>query len=284
MNKGSVSLPSGANLDFRGRSLVMAIVNCTDDSFYPASRNHSADEALKRALKAEEDGADIIDFGGESTRPGAMYVSAEEELNRLVPVIRAFRKHSNLPVSVDTRKASVAKAVLDAGADIINDVSALEDDADMGHLCAERGAVVVLMHKKGNSLTMQNEPYYTDVVNEVFSYLMETAAKARNMGIPEQRIIIDPGIGFGKRLEDNLDLLAHLEDFSSSVYPVLMGLSRKRFIGEVTGRESEDRLAGTLAGNALSLFGKAHILRVHDVPETVDLVKMFYAVSCRQGG
>jgi dihydropteroate synthase len=284
MNKGCVSLPSGALLDFRGSALVMAIVNCTDDSFYPASRNDSVEDALERALKAEADGANIIDFGGESTRPGAAYVSAEEELHRLLPVIREFRKRSNLPVSVDTRKASVAKAVLDAGADIINDVSALEDDPAMGPLCAERGAVVVLMHKKGIPETMQDEPYYTNVVSEVHSYLIETAAKARNVGIPEQRIIIDPGIGFGKRLEDNLDLLAHLEELSASVYPVLMGLSRKRFIGEVTGRDSQDRLAGTLAANAVSLFGKANVLRVHDVPETVDLVKMFYAISCRQGG
>jgi dihydropteroate synthase len=281
MKKESISLPCGAVLDFSGPALVMAIVNCTDDSFYPGSRNNSAEEALQRALKAEEDGAAIIDFGGESTRPGAAYVSAEEELNRIVPVIREFRKRSNLPVSVDTRKAAVAKAVLDAGADIINDVSALEDDPAMGPLCAERGAVVVLMHKKGIPETMQNEPYYENVVSEVYSYLNETAAKARKLGIPPQRIILDPGIGFGKRVEDNLDLIAHLEDLSALVYPVLVGLSRKRFIGEVTGRDSEDRLAGTLAANALSLFGGANILRVHDVAETVDLVKMFYAVSCR---
>ncbi len=284
MNKGSVSLPSGANLDFRGPALVMAIVNCTDDSFYPASRNDSAEKALERALKAEEAGANIIDFGGESTRPGAAYVSVEEELDRILPVIREFRKHSNLPVSVDTRKAAVAKAVLDAGADIINDISALEDDPDLGPLCAERGALIVLMHKKGIPLTMQDEPYYANVVSEVYSYLIESAAKAQKIGILPQRIIIDPGIGFGKRLEDNLDLLARLEEFSASAYPVLAGLSRKRFIGEVTGHESEDRLAGTLAANAIALFGKANILRVHDVGETVDLVKMIYAVSCRQGG
>jgi dihydropteroate synthase len=284
MNKEIISLPSGAVLDFRGRALVMAIVNCTDDSFYPASRNASAEEALARALKAEEDGADIIDFGGESTRPGAAYVSAEEELARIVPVIREFRRRSKLPVSVDTRKALVAKAVLDAGADIINYVSALEDDADMGALCAERGAVVVLMHKKGIPSTMQDEPYYTNVVDEVRSYLAEAAANARKAGIHEHRIILDPGIGFGKRVEDNLDLLAHLAELSALAYPLLVGLSRKRFIGEVTGRDSEDRLAGTLAANAVSLVGNAHILRVHDVKETADLVKMFYAISCRQGG
>lgn len=284
MNKGSVSLPSGVNLDFSGPALVMAIVNCTDDSFYPESRNGSKGEAVERALKAEADGAAIIDFGGESTRPGAVYVSAEEELERIVPVIKEFRKRSNLPVSVDTRKAVVAKAVLDAGADIINDVSAMEDDPDIGPLCAERGAVIVLMHKKGIAETMQDNPSYTNVVSEVYSYLMEAAAKARDAGIPSQRIIIDPGIGFGKRLEDNLDLLAHLEDLSASVYPVLVGLSRKQFIGEITGRESQDRLAGTLAANAVLLFGKANILRVHDVPETVDLVKMFYAITGRQGG
>jgi dihydropteroate synthase len=284
MNKGCISLPSGANLDFRGPALVMAIVNCTEDSFYPGSRNASKDEALARAFKAEEDGAAIIDFGGESTRPGAAYVSAEEELERIVPVIREFRKKSHLPISVDTRKSIVAKAVLDAGADIINDVSALEDDPAMGPLCAERGAVVVLMHKKGISETMQDNPYYADVVSEVHSYLMETAAKARSIGIPEQRIILDPGIGFGKRLEDNLDLIAHLEKLSALAYPVLMGLSRKRFIGEITGRDSEYRLAGTLAANAVSLFGNANILRVHDVSETVDLVKICYAIRKRQGG
>ncbi|MDR2901190.1 MAG: dihydropteroate synthase [Treponema sp.] len=281
MNKECISLPSGALLDFRGPALVMAIVNCTDDSFYPASRNNSQEEALARALKAEEDGANIIDFGGESTRPGATYVSEEEELRRLVPVIREFRKRSHVPISVDTRKAAIAKAVLDAGADIINDISALEDDSAMGPLCAERGAVVVLMHKKGIPETMQDEPYYTNVVSEVYSYLIETAAKARNLGIHPQRIMLDPGIGFGKQLEDNLDLIAHLEELSASGYPILVGLSRKRFIGEVCGRDSQDRLAGTLAANAASLMGKAHILRVHDVPETVDLVKMFYAISNR---
>jgi dihydropteroate synthase len=262
----------------------MAIVNCTDDSFYPASRNNSAEEALKRALKAEEDGANIIDFGGESTRPGAAYISAEEELNRIVPVIREFRKHSKLPISVDTRKAVVAKAALDAGADIINDVSAMEDDPLMGSLCAERGAALVLMHKKGIPENMQDKPYYENVVSEVYSYLMKTADKARGIGIPPQNIILDPGIGFGKRLEYNLNLLAHLEELSSSVYPVLMGLSRKRFIGEVTGRDSEDRLAGTLAANMTSLFAGANILRVHDTAETADIVKMFYAVWEKQGG
>lgn len=279
MTKGGiVALPSGVHLDFNGRSLVMAIVNCTDDSFYSESRNASADAALERALKAEAGGADIIDFGGESTRPGALYVSEEEEIDRLVPVVRAFRKRSKLPVSVDTRKAAAARAALDAGADIINDISAFEDDPEMGPLCAERGAAVVLMHKKGIPLTMQDEPYYADVTSEVFSYLTEAALKAEKLGIPSERIILDPGIGFGKRLEDNIDLLAHLEELSASVYPVLVGLSRKRFIGEVCAREPEDRLAGTLAANAAALLGKANILRVHDVPETADLVKMMYAV------
>ncbi len=280
--RGTVSLPSGASLNFDGPALVMAIINCTDDSFYPPSRC-GPENAVERALEAEAGGANIIDFGGESTRPGAAYVPLEEELRRVIPVIREFRKQSNLPVSVDTRKAEVARAVLDAGADIVNDISALEDDPEMGTLCADRGAVVVLMHKKGIPETMQDHPYYGNVVSEVHAYLTEAAAKARNMGIPEQRIIIDPGFGFGKRLEDNLDLLGHLEELSGSVYPLLVGLSRKQFIGEITGRNTEGRLAGTLAANGIALSGGADILRVHDVAETSDLVKMMYAVTSRRG-
>ncbi|QQO07468.1 dihydropteroate synthase [Breznakiella homolactica] len=279
---GTVHLASGGTLDFSGPPLVMAIVNCNGDSFYGPSRSTGGD-AVEKALKAAEDGAGIIDFGAESTRPGASYVTAEEEIERLVPVIEAFRKQSSVAVSVDTRKAQVARAVLDAGADIINDISSLEDDPDMAPLCAERGAMVVLMHKKGIPETMQDEPYYEDVVSDVRTYLIEAIDRAKNNGIPEQRIILDPGFGFGKRLEDNLDILAHLAEICGTVYPVLVGLSRKSFIGEITGRPAEDRLAGTLAANTAALFQGAGILRVHDVPDTVDLVKIYYAQSQRQG-
>lgn len=280
--KGTVSLPSGASLDFSGPALVMAIVNCNSDSFFSPSRCGPGD-APELALRCEAEGAAIIDFGGESSRPGAAFIGVEEEIRRVIPAIESFRKQSSLAVSVDTRKAEVARAALDAGADIINDISALEDDPEMGSLCAERGAVVILMHKMGVPETMQDKPYYDNVVSDVRAYLIQAAARARNAGIPEERIILDPGFGFGKRAEDNLDLLAHLEELSGTVYPVLAGLSRKRFIGDICGRSAEDRLAGTLAANAIALSKGVQILRVHDVKETVDLVKIMFAVSARQG-
>ncbi|MDR2068260.1 MAG: dihydropteroate synthase [Spirochaetaceae bacterium] len=274
---GPVKLPG--LLDFSARPLVMAIVNCTEDSFYPGSRNAGPQAALDRALEAAEAGADIIDFGGESTRPGAAYVDEEEECRRLVPVIRAFREQKQTPVSVDTRKAPVARAALEAGADLVNDISALEDDPALGPLCAEWGAPVVLMHKKGIPVDMQDQPYYEDVVEAVRSYLAAAAARALAAGIPREHIILDPGIGFGKRREDNLALLACLERIRSLGYPVLVGLSRKTIIGDLTGREVSQRLAGTLAANALCLMKGAGIIRVHDVPEAVDLVKVIAAIG-----
>jgi dihydropteroate synthase len=273
-----VALPSGAKLDLSPPALIMAIVNCTDDSFYAGSRNRDADDALSRALKAAGEGADIIDFGGESTRPGAEYVSEEDELRRVIPVIKAFRCHSRLPISVDTRKAAVARQALDAGADIINDISALEDDPSLGPLCAGRRAPVILTHKKGLPGNMQDRPFYDNIIEEVVSYLTAAAERARSYGIPGEHIILDPGIGFGKRLEDNLDILANWERFRDIGYPLLAGLSRKSFIGELTGREIPRRLAGTLAANALCLIAGVEILRVHDVPETADLVKVIHSI------
>ncbi|MDR0877117.1 MAG: dihydropteroate synthase [Treponema sp.] len=270
-------LPGGAVLDLSGAPLVMGIVNCNDDSFFSPSRARN-EAAVERALQLVEDGAGIIDFGGESTRPGASYVSAEEELERLIPVIEAFRKRSPVPVSVDTRKAAVARASLAAGADIINDISALEDDPFMAPLCAEKGAAVVLMHKKGTPENMQDKPWYTDAASEVHDYLLQAAARAEHAGIRSSRIILDPGIGFGKRLEDNLHILNRLAEICRSGYPVLVGLSRKTFIGELTGRPVPERLAGTLGANAYSLLKGAKIFRVHDVKETVDLVKVLYGV------
>jgi dihydropteroate synthase len=260
----------------------MAIVNRTEDSFYPKSRAGSPEAAAERALAAAEAGAAIIDFGGESTRPGAAYVPAEEEIRRIIPAIRAFRRHSPLPVSVDTRKAEVARLALEAGADMINDISALKDDPAMGPLCAEWKAAVVLMHKKGIPLNMQDEPRYADVVREVSAYLAGAAERAGSWGIAADHIILDPGIGFGKRLRDNLDLLARLEEIRGLGYPILLGLSRKSFIGELTGRESGERLAGTMAANTWGLIAGAKILRVHDVAETADLIKVIRGIIRRK--
>lgn len=277
-----IDLPCGTQLDFSGPPLVMAVVNCTDDSFYAGSRNKTIDDALRRAFKAEQDGAALIDFGAESTRPGAAYISAEEEKCRLLPVIENFRKQSSLPVSVDTRKSEIASLVLDAGADVINDISALEDSPEIAQICAKHNAAIILMHKKGVPSDMQNKPYYNNVVHEVMNYLVGAAKRAEAGGISPHRIILDPGIGFGKRTQDNLDLISHFDIIAALGYPTLMALSRKTFIGDVTGRDVPERLAGTIAANAYSLFMGAHIIRVHDVQEAVDLVKIFHAISERK--
>jgi dihydropteroate synthase len=259
----------------------MGIVNCTEDSFYSGSHSSNTREAVDRALTQAESGAGIIDFGGESSRPGAAYVSEEEEIRRVIPVIEAFRKRMNTPVSVDTRKARVALLALDAGADIINDISAMEDEPKIGALCAERKAPIILMHKKGVPSNMQDEPYYEDVVREVSDYLLAAAERAKDCGVPAEHIILDPGIGFGKRTEDNLDLIANLKVLCSLGYPLLMALSRKTFIGQLTGRDATARLAGTLAANAVSVLAGAAMVRVHDVPETVDLVKVIHGIRSR---
>ncbi len=270
-----IDLPSGSSLRVSGFPVVMAIVNCTEDSFYPASRSFQ-DGAVEAALRAEAEGAEVVDFGGESSRPGAHYVSEEEELRRLIPVIHAFRRRSSLPVSVDTRKASVARAALDAGADIINDISALTDDPSLGALCAERNAPVVLMHKKGNPENMQRDPFYTAVVPEVTAFLRDAVLRAKNSGVTDDRIIVDPGIGFGKRLEDNLDLIAYLEEIRSLGYPILIGLSRKSFVGQLTGQTVENRLAGTLGATVVALATGASIFRVHDPRSTLDVLKVAF--------
>jgi dihydropteroate synthase len=265
-------------LNFSDPCLVMAIVNCNDDSFFPASRAQ-AQEAVDKALAAEEAGADIIDFGGESTRPGSSYIDADEELRRIIPVIEAFRKKSKLPVSVDTRKAVVARQSLDAGADIINDISALEDDKDMASVCAEKDAAVVLMHMKGNPKNMQVAPYYNDVFSEVTAYLLSAAERAEAVGIRRERIILDPGFGFGKSTTDNLCLLARLAEIRERGYPLLAGISRKTFIGEITGKGASERLAGTIAANAVAIMAGADIIRVHDAKEGKDLAKVLYALK-----
>ena len=273
-------------MDFSGPALLMAIVNCNSDSFYPPSRA-LGEAAVEKALDAERDGASIVDFGAESSRPGSSGIKCEEEMNLLIPVIKEFRKKSSLPVSVDTRKALVAKAALDAGADIINDISALSDDPDMAHLCAEKNAAVVLMHKKGIPLSMQEHPHYEDLITELETFFINAVSNAQKAGIPEGKIILDPGIGFGKSSSDNAGIirqLPRLAKISGKDYPVLIGLSRKNFIGEITGspgmpRGVDDRLSGTLAANAAAIIAGADIIRVHDVTEHRDLARVLFALG-----
>jgi dihydropteroate synthase len=257
----------------------MGILNATPDSFWEGSRAEGIAAGVERALAMESAGAGIIDVGGESTRPGSAYVDADEEIARVVPLVRAIRKASSVPISVDTRKAAVLEAALDAGADMCNDISALEDDPGMAPLVARTGIPVVLMHKKGIPVSMQENPVYNDAVREVRDYLRGRAEYAGSMGIARDRIVLDPGIGFGKRHTDNIALIAGLGDLAVLGYPVLMALSRKSCIGEITGRPTSGRLAGTLAANLVSVQKGATFLRVHDVAETRDMLSVLQEIG-----
>ena len=250
-------------------SFVMGIVNANSDSFFQESRG-----GLERALSLVEEGADIIDIGSESTRPGASYLGEKEEIEKILPLVREIRKHTSIPISIDTRKSSVLKAALDEGADILNDVSALEDDENMAELVSSRKIPVILMHKRGIPSMMQKKTDYEDILKEVGSYLEKRADFALEKGIEKNKIILDPGIGFGKDLEGNSKLIAFSASLCGGKYPVLMALSRKSCIGQMTERDVENRLAGTLAADIFAVLRGAFMLRVHDVAETVDTLKV----------
>lgn len=262
-------------------AFIMGILNATPDSFWEKSRTGDLSSGLELALSLEAAGADILDIGGESTRPGSSYIDASDEIARIVPLIRAIRQHSRIPISVDTRKAAVMKAALDAGADICNDISALEDDPELAPLLAEVGIPVILMHKQGIPESMQDDPRYGNVVSEVAAYLTARASFAEAAGIARDCIILDPGIGFGKRYGDNCALLAGLAEITARGYPVLVALSRKSCIGLMTGRETGDRLPGTLAANLIAVQNGAAIVRVHDVAETHDILSVLQEITTR---
>ncbi len=265
----------GRTLRTGSRTLIMGILNVTPDSFSDGGTYADADAAAEMALEMAEHGADIIDVGGESTRPGAEPVSEAEELGRTLPVIERIRRHSDVPISIDTTKPRVAALAMEAGADIINDVSAFESDPAMAETAAETGAGVVLMHMRGTPRTMQRNPEYDAVVAEVLAYLEGRLRFAVAHGVEATRIAIDPGIGFGKRLEHNLELLRNLPVLASLGRPVLVGASRKSFIGTLTGRGGPaERLAGSLGVAAWSILAGAHILRVHDVIDTCDVCRV----------
>ena len=249
--------------DFR----VMGVVNVTPDSFSDGGRFLDPDAAVAHALRLAEEGADVLDFGGESTRPGAEPVSAEEERRRVVGVIeRVAAASTGAELSIDTSKAQVAEAAIAAGAGMVNDVTALRRDPDMAELVAGRGVDCCLMHMLGQPRTMQLEPRYDDVVSEVAAFLEERLAFAVGRGIREERVLLDPGIGFGKALEHNLELLRRLDEIVAIGRPVVIGTSRKSFLGLLTGQAEPDRrLAGTIATNVLALERGASVFRVHDV-------------------
>lgn len=270
--------PSG-RLDFTAGPLVMGILNVTPDSFSDGGDFFEPDKAVAAGLQMAQQGAAILDVGAESTRPGSRPVPADEQIRRAVPVIEALARRVSIPISIDTKDPKVAEAAVRAGASILNDITALADER-MARLAADRQLPVVLMHMQGTPETMQLKPQYEDVVAEVKEYLLGRAAFAQSFGIPRERIFIDPGIGFGKTTEHNLLLLGHLEEFVGLGYRVLVGVSRKRFIGQVTGRENpKERLFGTAAAVALAAAKGVSILRVHDVQPMTDVVKVASAIA-----
>lgn len=264
---------------FRDSPLLMGILNVTPDSFFDGNRFTTRETALAHALDLIEQGADIIDVGGESTRPYSSGVSIDEELARVIPVIEDIRARSPVVVSIDTRKAAVAEQALSAGAGIINDVSGLSYDSRMGRVAAEAGVPVIIMHSKGTPGDMQKDPYYDDVIGEIYSFFEERLGFARGQGIREENIVLDPGIGFGKRVQDNLKIVKELRRFKELGRPVLIGTSMKTFTGKVTGADSlEERGEGTLATVALACLNGADIIRVHDVGKAKRVIMMVKAV------
>jgi dihydropteroate synthase len=253
------------SFDLGQRTWLIGVVNVTPDSFYDGGVYFDPARAIERGLELATGGADIIDIGGESTKPGSNPVAAEEEQRRVLPVIAALRKKTRTLISVDTTKAEVAEAALASGADIINDISAGRFDSRMLPVAARTGAGLILMHMKGTPLTMQLSPHYEDVLAEVKSFLEERIEAAELCNIKRERIIIDPGIGFGKNLEHNLILLNNLASLAELGRPVLVGISRKSFIGNILNLEAQERLEGTIAAAVLSILRGASLLRVHDL-------------------
>ncbi len=255
---------------------LMGVVNVTPDSFSDGGMFLDAEAAVAHGRELAEQGAEILDVGGESTRPGAEEVGVEEEVARVVPVVRGLAGVAT--VSVDTSKAEVAEAAVDAGASIVNDVTALRGAPEIGGLCAERGAGLVLMHMRGDPRTMQESPVYDDVVDEVKAFLAERLEAAVGAGVDEERVWLDPGIGFGKTLEHNLELLRRLGELRELGRPLVVGTSRKSFIGKVDGSEVGDRIGGTIASSVLAMAEGAEVLRVHDVAEAAQAVTVAEAI------
>ncbi len=270
-------------LELGERTLVMGVLNVTPDSFSDGGKWKEPREAVRRALEMEAEGADIIDIGGESTRPGSGGVSTETELMRVLPVVERLRGRLKIPISIDTQKARVAEAAIRAGAEIVNDVAALRADKAMGEVVRRTGVPLVLMHMRGRPRTMQRGPFARDVMQDVMHGLREALERARRAGIPRGRVILDPGIGFGKSAEQNCEILARLEELAVLRRPILVGSSRKAFIGKLLGGAGEEqRIWGTAATVAAAVLGGAQIVRVHDVAEMVQVVRV--AESLREAG
>jgi dihydropteroate synthase len=261
-----------------GHWAVMGILNVTPDSFSDGGQFSRLDDALRQALLMQEQGAEIIDIGGESTRPGAMPVAVDEELSRVIPVIKKIREYSDVALSIDTSKPEVMQAAIDAGANMVNDINALHADGAV-EVCVKHQIFVCLMHKQGRPQDMQDNPQYSDVVDEIKQYLVARANSCIEAGLDKNHIVIDPGFGFGKSLENNLLLLQQMQQFCALEYPVLVGISRKSMFGSLLQREVEDRLVASTSAAVIAYQKGARLFRVHDVAETCDALKLCAAVE-----
>ncbi len=261
------------------RTLVMGVLNVTPDSFSDGGKFFAEEQAMQHAVQMERDGADLIDVGGESTRPGSEEISIEAELRRVLPVLGGLRRLLKIPISIDTQKAEVAEAALDTGAQIINDISGLQNDPRIAEVAARRRVPLILMHRRGEPRTMQAGPFAREVVRDVALGLRKSVATAQKAGVTKSQIILDPGIGFGKSFAQNYELLQKLPQLAKLGYPLLVGTSRKGFLGATLGRDGkpappEERIWGTAATVTASILNGAHIVRVHDVAEMVQLARV----------
>jgi dihydropteroate synthase len=269
----------GYCLDFSRKTHIMGILNVTPDSFSDGGVYFDKARAVERARRMVEEGADIIDVGGQSTRPGAEQIAPEEEMRRTVPVIEAVAGEVGVPISIDTYRAEVARAAIDAGASMVNDISGLRLDPNMASLMAEKGVPVVLMHIKGTPRDMQRDPVYEALVPEIMDYLREGIRTAEEAGVPRDMVVVDPGLGFGKTFDHNLEILNRLEDFTMLQRPVAVGPSRKAFLGEILGGAlPTERVFGTAAAVCAAVLKGASIVRVHDVREISDVVRVADAI------
>ena len=277
--KDNFTIPLGGKiLNLAKKTAIMGILNVTPDSFYDGGRYTCQDEALRRVEQMIEEGADIIDVGGESTRPGSERVSPKEEIKRVIPIIEKIRENFDVPISIDTYKAEVARQAIEAGANMVNDISGLRFDPKLKEVVAKCDVPVVIAHIKGTPKDMQDNPQYRCLMGEIISYLREGIKMAEEAGISSDKIIIDPGIGFGKTTEHNLRIIKRLPELKSLGKPILIGASRKSFIGDVLKLPVSERLEGSLAIGSLSVFQGANIIRTHDVKETRRVVDLIRAV------
>jgi dihydropteroate synthase len=266
-------------LPIEDRTFIMGILNRTPDSFSDGGMFMNEELAIKHIHKLVKDGADIIDVGGQSTRPGAKKITLEEELERTIPLIKKISKKINVPISIDTSRHEVAFEAIRAGASMVNDITGLKSDKKIAGVISDSDVAVSIMHIKGTPLTMQRDPRYEDLITEIKKSLKESIDIARACGISEKRIVIDPGIGFGKTTKHNLCIISSLREFKESGVPILIGVSRKSFIGNVVGREVNERLIGSVAASVVAILNGANIIRVHDVKEMVDAARMADALK-----